>query len=171
MLDRQWVILRFRGDFPYLVVRYSDSSGQRAENRLDWSPAAKSEESYFNLLGPLELKSRIRDLTGRSGTLPIPVYLDFGNLWLDKDRDSLAQHPRMQNEIPEVETVLLSRARPLRRAPFRLPLRILVVGAADIELGKFRNRRWLNQAQGSGIRVHSCEPDDLARTLRGAGDL
>jgi hypothetical protein len=168
MSDRQWIILRFRGDFPYLTVKYSDSSGHRAENRASWSPGATSEEAYFDLLTRTELNSKLRHLPG-SNPLSVPVYLDFGDLWMDQDWDWLAQHPTIQTEFPEVQAVLLSRARPVRRPAFRLPLRILAVDAADMAVANFRTNPWFQEAEGYGIRVDLRRKDDLVRYLRSTG--
>lgn len=169
MFDRQWVILRFRGVFPYLVLRYSDSSGGRGEARVSWSPSAPPDALIFDLLGSLQFNSAPGPHGGPGSS--VALFVDFGQLWLEQDREQLAWHPRLQDRFPGAEPVLLSPARPLRRTPFRLPLRVLAVNPSDIALSEFLLNEWLYEGGvwGRGIRVGSCAPDGLDRALRGTG--
>jgi hypothetical protein len=166
--DRQWAIIRIRAEFPFLVVRYWDSSRRRVEKRREWAPGIGQGlplDELIGLVGLPELLPRLF-VAGAPALIPVPVFLDIPQMFRQAP---FVFVPPVQ---PDAEFVQLSPARPMRRSAFRLPFRIVAVGdRARSSLTLFEDNYWYqaDALRELGIRISSSEIEDLPHTLRRHG--
>ncbi len=178
LASSRWAILRIRLSGPYVIVRYTDSRGRRESEIVD---GRTLPPPLFLPPSSGTLSQRVQELAqglpdfrpGPHNTGPVPVALFVSPPPLvslpEVDTDVIRFASTLLLDQNRLQVARLASGKPLERAPFRLPFRILATDdAATLALSNFVNSGWYSgseETRAFGFQVATAS-DDAEAALR-----
>lgn len=174
----RWLKLRFGFSGRYVRMYASTSDEKREKVYQAWDPSPERMVCAAPVPSPLYsgLKRLLQPLTeclpqsrpGPHNTGPVPaaVFLaSSSSPRLQALIDHLAATLEPDFAPDQIEAVRLAKSRPLRRDPFRLPLKIAAVAATGSALQEFQSAPWLNDQDVRNFGVRIKEADSLKQAV------